>query len=382
MDTVKELYKNRSQRVIQLKKEGYPIFGYLCLYPPIEMLTALDIVPYRILGDMKEPITKADTYLPTVVCPFLRSVLDLGLKAKYEFLDGIVTAHICDVGSSMSSIWNYAIKTPFSYHLDTPHTTHETALEQAKGQMQSFKKALEKYTGKKITNQSLKKAITLHNQQRMLVRRLYELKKHDPPLVTGVETLMIIKVLQSLPVNEGNTLLTAVIQEIEERAIPPEKKSARLLVWGSIIDSTPLLDMIEGLDANIVIDDTCVGSRAFFQDVPLTPNLIDGLAKHYLADIKCPRTFNARDYYAKSRQWGTELQERFGYLGDYAKKWNINGVVLESVRYCDTHGYEVPGIKDYFSEIGLPTIYLEHDYTEGALAQLRTRMQGFLEIIN
>ena len=59
----------------------------------------------------------------------------------------------------------------------------------------------------------------------------------------------------------------------------------------------------------------------------------------------------------------------------------MNGVILEALRYCDTHGYEIPSVKDYFNEIGLPTIYLEHDYTLGMLAPLKTRVQGFLEII-
>jgi benzoyl-CoA reductase subunit C len=59
----------------------------------------------------------------------------------------------------------------------------------------------------------------------------------------------------------------------------------------------------------------------------------------------------------------------------------VTGVVLEALKYCDTHGYEVPSIKDYFREIGLPSIYLEHDYTPGTIAPLKTRVQGFLEII-
>jgi benzoyl-CoA reductase/2-hydroxyglutaryl-CoA dehydratase subunit BcrC/BadD/HgdB len=51
------------------------------------------------------------------------------------------------------------------------------------------------------------------------------------------------------------------------------------------------------------------------------------------------------------------------------------------VRYCDIHGYEVPGVRDYFNHIGLPNIYLEWDYSKAALAPLRTRVQAFLEVI-
>jgi len=376
------IYQDQSRRALELRERGKKIMGYMCIYPVLEMITALDIVPYRIFGDMREPITKADTFLPTVVCPFLRSCLDLGLKGKYDFLDGIVTSHICDVGSSLSVIWNYSVKPPFSHHIDTPHTVHDTALEQEKGLLRDYLRVLEGFAGKEVTTERLTEAIRVHNEQRALVRELYELKKQNPPLISGVETIQVVKAIQSIPVAEGNELLREVISEVKARNDGPQKKSARLLVWGSILDDTALMEMIEGLDANVVMDDTCVGSRPYFADVELTDDPLDGLAYHYLVDIKCPRTFRTTDYYAVRKDYMKDLESRFSYLGDYARDWEAGGVIVESVRYCDTHGYEVPAVRDYLDSIGMPSIYLEHDYTEGALAPLRTRVQGFLEIIS
>jgi benzoyl-CoA reductase/2-hydroxyglutaryl-CoA dehydratase subunit BcrC/BadD/HgdB len=379
---VKEIYQDRPRRAKELKAEGSKIFGYLCIYPVLEMMTALDLVPYRILGDMREPITKADTYIPTVVCPFLRSCLDLGLKGKYDFLDGMVTTHICDVGAGLHSSWNHAVKTPFSYQIDTPHTVHETAEEQLRGLLDAFKKALESYAGAELSSEKLKEAIRAHNQQRALARELYDLKKPNPPLISGTETIQVVKAVQSLPVEEGTELLREVISEAKERKDGPPKKSARLLMWGSIVDDTALTEMIESLDASLVMDDTCVGSRAYSGDVEVTDDPLDGLAHHYLVDIKCPRTFRAKDFNAVAKDYMADLESRFRYLADYVRDWKADGVLLESVRYCDTHGYEVPAIRDYLGSLGIPSIYLEHDYTEGALAPLRTRVQGFLEVIS
>jgi len=378
----REVYQDRPRRVLELRTEGKKIVGYLCIYPVLEMMTALDIVPYRIFGDMREPITKADTYLPTVVCPFLRSCLDLGLKGRYDFLDGIITSHICDVGASIGGLWNYAVQTPFSHHIDTPHTLHETSLKQQKALLVNLKEALEGFAGRKITTEALRDAIRVHNEQRALVRELYELKKSDPPLISGAETIQVIKANESLPVKEGNQLLREVISEVKDRKDGPQKKSARLLVWGSILDDTALMEMIEGLDANVVMDDTCVGSRPYFDDVEITDDPLDGLAYHYLVDIKCPRTFRTNSYTDVRKDYMKDLEGRFGYLRDFAGDWKADGVIVQSVRYCDTHGYEVPGIRDYLDSVGVPSIYLEHDYTEGALAPLRTRVQGFLEIIS
>jgi len=379
---VKEIYQDRPRRAMELRDQGKKVMGYLCIYPVVEIMTALDLVPYRIFGDMRETVTKADKYLPSVVCPFLRSLLDLGLKGKYDFLDGVTFAHTCDVGAQFAGNWKINIRTPFSHFVDMPHTTHEGALDYHKGLLMDYKKAMESYFGITISSERLKKAIEMHNQQRSLVRELYDLKKPDPPLISGAETLQVLIAIMSLPVEEGNTLLMAVIEEVKDRKDGPVKKSSRLLVWGSIIDDTALLELIESFDANVVMDDTCVGSRAFCTDVALTEDPLDGLADHYLVDIKCPRTYKESAHGETTIDYMADLRNRFDYLGDYVRDYKVDGVILQALRYCDAHGYEVPGIKDYLESLGLQSIYIEHNYTEAAFGPLRTRVQGFLEIID
>ena len=120
---VREIYYHRDHRVKELKAEGKQIIGYLHIYPVVEMLTALDLVPYSMFGKMREPITKADACLPTIVCSFLRSLMDMGLKGKYDFLDGVVMAHMCEVGEKVAHIWRIYLEPPYAYFIDTPHTT-------------------------------------------------------------------------------------------------------------------------------------------------------------------------------------------------------------------------------------------------------------------
>jgi len=299
----RELYQDRTQRAKELKAEGKLVIGYFCLYPVLEMLTALDIVPYRIFGSMAEPITRADACLPTVVCPFVRSALDLGLKGKYDLLNGVVMCHSCEVAEKSAHIWRTFLNPDYFYFIDAPHTVHQAAQEQFKEQLKGFQKTLESLTGQKLTTASLKEAVKTHNQQRSLVRELYDLTKPDPPLISGAETMQVMVSLTGLPIAEGSELLRQVIAEVKERQNGPAQKPARLLLWGSIIDDTALIEMIENAGAHIVVDDTCVGSRAHFDDVALTDDPLDGLAHRYLVDIKCPRTF--RDFGESS---GTSME--------------------------------------------------------------------------
>ena len=381
LSRVKELYQDRPHRVKELKAEGRKVIGYLCIYPVLEMMTALDLVPYRLFGDMREPITKADACLPPMVCPFLRSSLDLALKDKYPFLDGMVLAHICDVGERMAHIWRTYKEYPYFYFMDVPHTVHKAALEMFKEEIKGFQKSLESFTGKELSSERLKQAIGVHNDQRTLVRELYDLRKPDPPLITGTEVLQVMVALASIPVEEGNDLLREVINEIKQREEKPQKQAVRLLVWGSIIDDVSLIETIENVGANVVMDDICVGTRSHWPKVELTPDPLDGIANRYLEGIKCPRTFREAALDQGGKNYMANLENRFGYLKDYIKGWNVNGVILQSVRYCDTHGYEVPAVRDYLKSLGLPSIYLEHDYSQSSLAPLKTRVQAFLEVL-
>jgi bcr-type benzoyl-CoA reductase subunit C len=382
LDCVKEIYRNRTRRVRELSAEGKKVIGYFHIYPVLEMLTALDLVPFGLTGDMGEPITKADACLPTVVCPFIRSMVDLGLKGRYDFLSGVVMAHACEVAEKTAHIWRTYLDPPYAHFIDTPHTTHAAAQKQHKELLKDFKRTLESYTGKKLTDERLREAITLHNRQRTLVRELYELRKPAPPLISGSETLQVVLALMSLPVLEGNRLLAGVISQVKERNNGPSRQPARLLVWGSIIDDPALMEMIEGSGANVVMDDTTTGSRAYFPQVELTEDPLDGLSYRYLVELKSPRTYRENILKGASRKdYMADLENRFGYLRGYIEEWNVNGVILQTVRFCDIHGYEIPGLRDYFDSIGVPHTYLEHDYSRAALAQLRTRVQAFIEVI-
>jgi len=376
-----EIYADRGKRVRELRKAGKKALGYICLYPPVELITALGLVPFRIFGDMSEPITAADRVSTTVVCPFLRSIIDLGLKGKFNFLDGIIGAHTCDIGMTMIIAFrDSSIETPFTHFIDVPHTDQASAVDYFEGQLNSFKRHLEEFAGEKITDDKLKKAVELHNKQRKLVRDLYDLRKSDPPMLTSMENLEIMVSLFSLPVEEGNDLLEEVIREVKVRKVTPSKKKARLLVWGPVFDNTSLYELIENADANVVVDDTCVGTRAFWADVK-PPYDLHSIAQRYLVDIKCPRTYRQSEPGEIKRDYDKDLDSRFNYIKKAVTDWHVNGIILQSVKYCDTHGYEVPNLRHYFDKLGIPNIYIEHDYSERSLAPIKTRIEAFVETL-
>jgi benzoyl-CoA reductase subunit C len=372
-----QIYQNRDRKAKELKSEGKKIIGYLCSFTPVEMITAADLVPYRITGSTKESIALADAYLETIACPFTRSCLDMALKGSYDFLDGFVVPHACDNIVKLYDIWTYDIKHAYAHFVNVPHTLSPASFGFFEAELGTFKKSLERFSGREITAEGLSRAIQLHNEQRALVRKLYELRKQDPPLLSGTEMTKVIVAVMSTPVTEANELLKATIEEVQARRDGPQTKPARLMVCGTGNEETTFIEIVEESGANVVIDDLCFGTRPYWFEVEMSDNPLTGIARSYLEKLNCPRTYRQSP---GSHQ--ADLENRFGYLYEFAKDFKVNGVILYINRYCDTHAFDAPEVKEYLGGKGLPVLEIEGDYPLGGIAGLKTRIQAFLETVS
>ncbi|MCX5995443.1 MAG: 2-hydroxyacyl-CoA dehydratase family protein, partial [Chloroflexi bacterium] len=92
----RELYEHREARAKELSKKGKKVIGYFCSYTPVEIFTALDLVPYRIQGKVGKPVEQAGQYVESIVCPYVRSCFDLALSGEFDFLSGVIIPHTCD----------------------------------------------------------------------------------------------------------------------------------------------------------------------------------------------------------------------------------------------------------------------------------------------
>jgi bcr-type benzoyl-CoA reductase subunit C len=373
---IKEIYSDRGQRARELKAQGKKIIGYLNGHPPVELIAAAGMFPYVITGDMAEPITEADAYLEAIMCPFVRSSFDLMVKGKYDFLDGLVMAFSCDNIKKSYDVWRYYFKPSYARMVMLPHVVHPGSQEFYKAELYSFKKSIERFTQQEISLPALRETIAQYNEYRALIRQLYEMRKPDPPLLSGARMTQIIIASLSLPVEESIPLLQEVIREIKEGKEAPPQRKARVLLYASHINEASFLQMIEDSGANVVVDDMFFGTRQFGQDVEPTEDPLDGLVARYLDKLPSPRTY--RDSPGNRE---ADLENRFGHIKRYAQEFQVNGAILAITRYCDTHEYEAPDVRDYLQRSGIPVLHIEHDYSTSTFAPLRTRVQAFLEMI-
>jgi benzoyl-CoA reductase subunit C len=376
LSLAEKYYQDYGSRAKELKGEGRRIMGYLCAFVPLEMLTAAGFIPFRIKGDVNEPITKADAEMETIVCPLVRSCFDMALKGNYGFLDGIIIPHACDSICRTYEIWQYTLDLPYSHFINMPHTTDDSSLRFYKAELETFRKSLSRFAEQEISDQGLKEAIQLYNQNRAKVRELYNLRKSNPPLISGVELAKVLIAAVSLPVDEATALIGSVIDEVKQRKAVTAPKSARLMVFGAQMDNTAFIELVEDSGAWVVADDLCPGARESLADVTPTADPIDGIAERYLRKIKCGRTYREME-----GSYEEYMEERFGHLAAMIKDFKVDGVILYIYKYCDPFGFEVPQIKSYIESKGIPVLYVEDEYSMSTIGRLRTRVQAFLELL-
>ena len=375
--TIETYYKDYGIRARELKKEGKKFIGYVCSFVPVEIISASGCIPFRMRGNVHEPITKGDTLLETIVCPYYRSVFDLAVKGKYDFLSGLVIPHGCDSMVRSYSAWSYSLPYSYFHFVNIPTICVESSFEFFNAELDTFRKSLEKFTGKRMTDEDLSQAIRIYNENRDKVRALYEFRKADPPLISGTELTMLLIAGSSLPIGEANVLFDQVLAEIGKVKKPKMNKGPRIFIDAACLDNIELIKLVEELGGNVVADTICNGARDYFPKADVGGDPVDALARRYLDKINCPKTYREN----KTGTFEGDIASRFGDIGHYAKEFKVDGAILYVYKYCDPFGFEVPARRAYYKSINVPLLHLEDVYSAGTIGQLRTRIQAFLEMI-
>ena len=343
--------------------------GYIdsCNYTPEELIVAANLIPVRLFGSRTETPTLVDTYVQSHFCPFARSCLDLALKGQYTNFMGFVISHGCDTTNQFYDIWKKYVNLGYLYYLHVPlNTEGETAKKFFVKELAHFKSSLEELIGKEITQDDLRKSIELCNKTREWLRKISELRKKNPPLVTGAELHELVRLSQSTAKEEINEVLRQKFNELSNRT-PTGNLNPRILLSGSIIDDSALIQFFEGLGVRVVADDLCVGTRYFWTSIDLTRDPLYDIATRYLAkpilSAKVPRA------------------KRLEYINTLINRYQVEGVILHQLKFCDSYHIDNVTVHEALKEAEIPVLVLETSYTMSGMGQLRTRVEAFIELL-
>jgi benzoyl-CoA reductase/2-hydroxyglutaryl-CoA dehydratase subunit BcrC/BadD/HgdB len=242
--------------------------------------------------------------------------------------------------------------------------------------MQRFKLDMEKAIGCSITEGDLAKAIFLMNENRRLLRRIYEMRSNQPELMTGSLLYSLVKALMIIDRVRGRELLTGIIGKMESLQAkaatmtnsPSRAAFKRLLMAGGICNHPPIHDMIEAAGGAVVWDDLCTGTRYFDTLVVQGKDPITAIADRYLERAVCP-----------AKHAG--LRNRADDLLRMAREKNAQGVIFLYLKFCDPHAFDYPYLKKALDQEGIPSLLIEVEDPLPASGQLQTRFEAFLEML-
>lgn len=367
MEKFKEWYEKRHEYAQEWKnKTGGKVVGYFCTYVPEEILYAAGVLPVRILGS-HEPQDVTEPHIFGMYCPFCRDCLAQGLKGRYDYLDGIMIAQSCLHIRQTFTSWKLHIPIDFSYYLPMPNNVQsKRALPYLTGELTALKEALEKWTGKAITDRDLNRGIEIMNKSRKLTRDLYELRKQPNPVLTGLEAMYAVVASQMVDKKDYNETLQGILEKLPQRPVEKDSK-VRLMILGSENDDTEFLQMVESLGAIFVVDDHCTGSRYFWNEVTPNQNPLEAIASRYVERVPCP-----------SKDWPERT--RMEHIKRLAQDWEVQGAIVIQQKFCDPHELDIPATIESLKQIGIPAQFLELDVTV-PVGQFKTRVEAFLEML-
>jgi benzoyl-CoA reductase subunit C len=354
-----------SKIIAEGKAQGKKIIGYVCHYTPEEIIYAAGMLPIRILGG-PEPSDIGSAYLHRNMCPFARSCLSQGLEKHYDFLDGIVIPHTCDAICKLYDMWRLYVKIPFAFMIDHPHQLTPGAVHYLTHELNRFQKSLEEFAGTPISEESLREAVVIYNTNRSLLKHLYELRKVNAPPISGAETFQVVKASMLLPKPLHTQMLQELLETLDSQG-ESDGKGSRILVSGSIIEGSEFIQLIEECGAQVVIDNLCVGSKYFWNNIHLDGNILEAISHRYVHQSPCACVYSD--------------QKGFEQLKGLSKDYHVDAVILYSLKFCDTYHYDFPSQKEKLEKEGIPVLELESEHSSGAHGQLKTRIEAFLEMI-
>ena len=373
-DEFAEARRNGFIAAKNLKEKNVPMVGTFCTYMPQELPLAFGAAVVSLCATSDETIQEAEADLPKNLCPLIKSSYGFGKTDKcpfFYFSDIVVGETTCDGKKKM---YEYLGEFKDVHVMELPNSqATKEGFQLWKSEIIKLKGILENKFEVEITEEDIKKAIKLKNQERQALKNMYEIGKLNPPAMSGMDILKVLygstfKFDKNDTIKEVNELADRVRKEYEEgRRLDPKP---RIVVTGCPIGGVTekVVKAIEDNGAYVVAFENCMGTKAIDRLVDESnEDVYDALAEKYL-NIGCSCM--------------TPNPNRIDLLSRMIDEYEADGVVDVILQACHTYAVETLSIKRFVNgEKEIPYMSIETDYSQSDIGQLNTRMAAFVEML-
>lgn len=371
-----EFEEQKQQSFLEVKKykdQGIPVIGAYCSYFPRELALAVGAIPIGLCSSSNDTVPIAEQTLPKSICPLIKSSYGYAVSDKcpfFYFSDIVIGETTCDGKKKMYELLA-DIKEVFV--LELPNRQSELGLKLWKAEIIRFKEYLEERFRIVITDDMLREATHISNENRRAMKDLYEVMKLDPPPITGKELFTVLYGnkyqldFRNVP-KRLDALREKILEEYEKG--PKLEKRPRILVTGCPMggDSSKLINIIESNGGVVVAFENCTGAKA-----------VDRLVDEEAADIYQAL---AERYLAIGCSIMTPNDNRIELIGRIIDEFKVDGVIEMTLQGCHSGSIEAVSVRHFVNEEKhIPYMEIVTDFSKADTEQLNTRVAAFLEII-
>jgi benzoyl-CoA reductase/2-hydroxyglutaryl-CoA dehydratase subunit BcrC/BadD/HgdB len=373
LENIRRQYEQRDRAAREWKAQGGKVVGYISDDVPDEMVLAAGFFPFRMSGNPSGGTAEADKYTEYFLDPSVRSILNMLLTGKYDFLDFIIIPHHSDgLLKLYHQLWwihrvNPDVTFPPVYFFDVLHTPFLTSALYVRERLSDLKKQLEVWSGKEITNEMLSRAIATGNENKALLNKVAELRIAEKPRISGIEALQIIGTSAFMMKEEHNKLLTQLLDGAESL---PQKDGIRLFIEGSDLDNLQFYELVESCNAVIVAENSNWGNRYFDDPVDESADSMEALADRYHARPSRLRTQSS--------------VQRVDYCVQKNVEAKAQGTIFYLLEWDPALAWDQPDQKKVLDEKGIPSICFsdqKYSLSDADRGALKTNVEQFVTAI-
>ncbi len=358
-------------------EDGNVAMGYACTYAPDVLLDLPGSFGVRMRAPNTTSIQLGTYYLSSASCGMTRALVERGLENGFQFLSAIVATDTCDQMTRSLEHFKMLklVDNPkfFLNFLDVPFSANNHAYKYYAKQIKDLiLTPMHEIHGVDISNEAIIKVVEQRNKLNAIMREIEVMrKKTDAVYLTGTEMHMLNLVIRSCPTDLILPYIEETLEELKKRKPEPTTSyRARIALIGSELDDYKFTELIEQCGALVVADRYCHGTLPGYEHIELDEaDPVLSIAKHYLDVSLCPR------YMSHDKK-----EQRQGMSKYFVDEYHAEGVIVETLKFCDFWGYEKAIVETRNSgEFDIPTVAIELNYIVAASGQLRTRVQAFVE---
>lgn len=347
---------------------GKKVAVSFCSHVPQEILMAADVYSLRVpyVRGVKDA---ASRLLPRNVCPIVKNCCDICEDDALKDADLLLAETSCDGKRKMYELISNQDRVYFYQVAQGADRNYVNPL--IRSECRYLVRELERRFDIEITEDDIRSAGELLNQERESILNLMEIQRQIPPTAWGREIFHALEEHRTIPdIARRIAANRQILEELTNRETPVPKRARRILITGCPLSSIyqKILQTVEENRGVVVCFENC--------------EVIKSASRHFDASNEDVYSALADCYQNTACAIMAPNNLRFELIKRLVNEYHVDGVIDVMLQTCHPYTVERDKMTRLCEDsLGIPYMAVETDASDEDIGQLATRITAFIEML-